>query len=210
MARVDDYKLSFDLAAEELAKTEPAQTAANAGAELIDGGAALSLAYYGRLVTVTLDPVTVTAMDDGPEIPLAEQALTLHYLVRADGAPHKGEWITYREVESGEFYWAAFVKRAKAPLVGFFGERPELLSELAAKVGSEGPGEVGDVSVIVRAFPNVPLMLVLWAGDDEFPAESNVLFDQSIGHYLSTEDIALTAGLPIYKMMALGAKLAHP
>lgn len=203
MARVDDYQLSYDLAAEELAKMDPLEVAQRSGAEALQGGAALGLAYYGRPVRVDLDPVSVAATDDGPEIPLTEQALILHYLTRADGEPLSNEWITFREVEAGEFYWSAFVKRAKSPLVGFFGARPELLNELAPKVGGEGPGVSGDVSVVVRAFPKVPIMLVLWAGDDEFPADGNVLFDSSIGHYLITEDVALAAGLPIYKMMAM-------
>ena len=203
MARVDDYQKSFELSAEALSGQDWAGVAARSGALASDDGAYLEMNYYGRPVKVTADPVTVAATDDGPEIPLAEQALILHYLERADGSEAAGEWITYREVESGEFYWAAFVKRAKAPLVGFFGTRPELLTELAPLVGGEGPGEAGDASVIVRAFPNVPIQLVLWAGDEEFPAEGNLLFDDTIGHYLSTEDIALAAGLPIYKMMAL-------
>jgi hypothetical protein len=203
MARIDDYQLSFDLAAEQLAQMTLAEVAARSGASAAPDGSALTLAYYGRPVRVGLDPVSVAASDGGPELPLAEQALILHYLTRADGAAPTGQWVTFREVESGEFYWSAFVKRAKEPLVGFFGSRPQLLAELAPQVGAEGPGESGDASVIVRAFPNVPIMMVLWAGDEEFPAEGNVLFDANIGHYLITEDVALAAGLPIYKMMAL-------
>lgn len=205
MARVDDYQLSFDLAAQELAGADLAEVARRSGAEL-DGDGSLRLDYYGRPLKITRDAqgaMAVTHLDDGPAAPLAEQALVMHYLARADGAATAGEWITFREVEAGEFYWSAFVKRAKDPLVGFFGARPELLRALAPKVGGRDSGETGDASVVVQAFPRVEFLFVLWAGDDEFPAEGNVLMDKSIGHYLSTEDIALAAGLPIYKMMAL-------
>ena len=202
MARVDDYQMSFDLSAAELAKRDFAQVAAAAGAELAEDGSHLLLSYYGRPLAVDFEPIQVRALDQGPPLPLAEQALLLHYLERADGTPPAGEWITFREVESGEFYWSAFVKRAKAPLVSFFGERPELLAELGAKVGGRPGEDVGDFSLIVRALPRVEFMLVLWEGDEEFPPEGNVLMDKNIGHYLSTEDIALAAGLPIYKMMA--------
>jgi len=203
VARVDDYRKSFDLSAEALASRDWADVARLAGAQAAAGASHLTLAYYGRPVKVSAAPISVAATDHGPELPLAEQALILHYLQRADGAPQSGQWITFREVEAGEFYWPAFVKRAKAPLVGFFGSRPELLAELAVLVGGEGPAQAGDFGVIVRALPRVPIQLVLWAGDEEFPPEGNLLFDSSVGHYLSTEDIALAAGLPIYKMMAL-------
>lgn len=201
MARVDDYQMSFDMAAKKLADQDFGQLAQRAGATAEGDG--LRLHYYGRPVRVGKSPVSVDHLDDGPEIPLAEKALILHYLVNADGTAPTGQWITYREVESGEFYWSAFVKRAKAPLVSFFGERPKLLDQLAPLVGGEGPGHSGDASAIIRALPNAPIMLVIWEGDDEFPADGNVLFDSSIEHYFSTEDIALAAGLPIYKMMAL-------
>ena len=207
MARVDDYQMSFDLSAKELVGRDLAKVAELSGSQLVDGGSALELAYYGRPLRVSRgETLTVEALDGGPSLPLAEQALVLHYLERADGAPAAGEWITFREVESGEFYWSAFVKRAKSPLVGFFGERPQLLLDLAAQVGGRPGGETGDASAVVRAFPRVEFLLVLWAGDEEFPAEGNVLMDRSVGHYLGTEDIALAAGLPIYKMMALARK----
>jgi hypothetical protein len=210
MARIDDYQMSFDLAAKELAGRDSARVAKLAGAEPLSEGGGLTLAYYGRPLKVTWDLMTVEVLDEASPLPLAEQALVLHYLNNADGVPPAGQWVTFREVEAGEFYWSAFVKRAKAPLVKFFGARPELLLELAPKVGGLSGGaaeaQAGDTSVVVRAFPHVEFLLVLWAGDEEFPPEGNVLMDNNVGHYLSTEDVALAAGLPIYKMMALDGR----
>lgn len=204
MARVDDYQQSFDLAVDELKTRNFLDVARRAGAKHAEDGESMEFAYYGRPVKVTRQPIEVTHLDQGPEIPIAEKALILHYLVNADGAEPKGEWITFREVPSGEFYWSAFVKRAKSPLVGFFGERPQLLLELAQGVGGQpAQGQAGDAVVIIQAFPRVPFMLQLWEGDDEFPPDGNVLMDPTISGYLSTEDVALAAGLPIYKMMAM-------
>lgn len=206
MPRVDDYQMSFDLAAQKLAGRDPAEVARLAGALPLVEGPGLTLAYYGRPLAVGWSPLSVAAQDELPPLPLAEQALVLHYLKNADGVPPAGQWITFREVESGEFYWSAFVKRAKDPLVKFFGSRPELLLELAPAVGGRAGEDTGDASVIVQALPLVSFLMVLWAGDEEFPPEGNVLIDKNIGHYLSTEDVALAAGLPIYKMMALARK----
>ena len=60
------------------------------------------------------------------------------------------------------------------------------------------PGETGDVSVVVQAFPRVVLELIIWAGDDEFPAEANILLDRSVPGYLSAEDVAWVAGRVVY------------
>ena len=191
MPRVDDYQMSFDLAARELAGRDPKDVARLAGAEPLAEGGGLTLAYYGRPLKVGWDPITVAAQDDAPPLPLAEQALVLHYLQNADGALPAGQWITFREVESGEFYWSAFAKRAKDPLVKFFGARPGLLSELAPKVGGTPGGDTGDASAIIQAFPLVSFLMVLWAGDEEFPPEGNVLMDKNIGLYLLARAIIL-------------------
>lgn len=204
MAKVDDYQQSFDLAATELKQRAFLDISRRAGAQMADDGSYMDLSYFGRPLRVTAGDFSVSVLDEGPELPLAEQALVLHYLVNADGSEPKGDWITFREVPAGEFYWSAFVKRAKDPLVGFFGNRPELLYELSAEVGG-GKAEdmAADAAVVVQAFPRVPLLLQIWAGDEEFPADGNVLFDRTVDKYLSTEDCAWTAGLPIYKMMAI-------
>lgn len=204
MARVDDYKMSYDLAAKELAGRDFEEVAKLAGAEVGENGSWCQIKYYGRPVRISCSSYGVTAMDDGPDIPIEEQALILHYLQNADGRDPSGEWVTFREVPSGEFYWSSFVSRAKNPLVGFFGERPQLLMELAPLVGgTPAEGMAGDTVVVIHAFPKVPLLLQLWAGDDEFPADGNVLMDRTISGYLATEDVALVSGLPIYKMMAI-------
>jgi hypothetical protein len=51
--------------------------------------------------------------------------------------------------------------------------------------------------------PQVPLRLILWAGDDEFAPEANILFDDTAGEILSPEDAAWLAGMLVYRMMAL-------
>ncbi|MCB2188192.1 MAG: DUF3786 domain-containing protein [Deltaproteobacteria bacterium] len=203
MARVDDYQMSFDLAAQKIAEKNFVDVARRAGATAADDGESLELSYFGRPVRVEREPMKVYALDEGPELPLVEQALILHYLANADGSEPTGEWITFREVSAGEFYWSAFVKRAKAPLTGFFGGQPKLLAQLAPLVGGRVVDAAGDVAVEVRALPRVPLLLQIWEGDDEFPADGNVLLDKNVEGYFNTEDIALLSGLPIYKMMAL-------
>ena len=57
-------------------------------------------------------------------------------------------------------------------------------------MGEETAG-VGDVSFILKAFPFIPLQYVLWEGDDEFPPSAQLLFDASVDHYLSLEDIVV-------------------
>jgi hypothetical protein len=63
------------------------------------------------------------------------------------------------------------------------------------------PFNQGDVSVLVRALPLVPIALILWRGDEEFPPEGNILFDRSIIGLFSAEDIAWLSGMVVYPMI---------
>ena len=52
-------------------------------------------------------------------------------------------------------------------------------------------GETGDASFRIQVFPRLPMQYVLWEGDEEFSPSVQVLFDASVDHYLSLEDIVV-------------------
>ena len=66
--------------------------------------------------------------------------------------------------------------------------------------------EEGDVCICFQAFPKIPVCLILWAGDDEFPPDGNVLFDASIARYLMAEDVAVLAGMVVYPLIGMAYK----
>jgi hypothetical protein len=57
--------------------------------------------------------------------------------------------------------------------------------------------------VVVRVLPLVPLALVLWAGDAEFPPNGNILFDRNSVKLFSAEDVAWLAGRVVYPLLAM-------
>jgi hypothetical protein len=63
--------------------------------------------------------------------------------------------------------------------------------------------QAGDAGYKFSIFPKVPLQLVLWESDDEFPSEANILFDKIIGELLSPEDVAWLAGMVVYRLIVL-------
>ena len=137
MPRIDDYRNALALAREEWAKQDPQRAAILGGADYQQGpdGTRLQLQFMDKAVTVTWPEGQVLGPDPAKELSLQEQVLILHYLLKAPGAPPTGQWITFREIPSGEFYYSAFVQRAKEPLVKTFGHRPRLLAELGVQQG---------------------------------------------------------------------------
>ena len=54
---------------------------------------------------------------------------------------------------------------------------------------------MGDASFRFDILPKIAGVVVLHAGDEEFPAEANILFDDEIINFLPLEDVAVLAGV---------------
>jgi hypothetical protein len=121
--------------------------------------------------------------------------LLLHYLkAKFQGLPEvEGEWVSFKELPSGDSYYPAFRKRAIEPIIRKHGTDPQGIYAALEKV----PGarlKQADAAITIAAFENVPLLIEMWAGDDEFGPEANLLFDRSIQKIFCTEDIAVLGG----------------
>ena len=204
MPRVDDFINALKLAREILPERDPAALCRNAGAALLARPAEkiITLPFFLRPVEITYPEGRITYAGGAEAPSLQEQGLILHYLLGVRDIPLTNELITFREIPSGEFYYQPFLKRAKVPLVDAFGLHHELFRRAGEKLAGTD-AKIGDISLTFRPFPKIPITLVLWKGDDEFPPEGNILFDSSIKHFLGGEDIAFLAGITVYKLISL-------
>lgn len=204
MPRVDDFKNALNMARELFSRRNPEEAARRGGADIetSSGETTILLTFFYRDLVIRHPEGTMVYPQDGTEPSLPEQILVLHYLLAQSEMPLTGKTITFREIPSGEFYYGPFLKRAQAPLVKTFGEAPEKFMELAMKAGGQ-KSSLGAVAVTFRPFPKIPITLILWPGDEEFPPDGNILFDSSISDFLAGEDIALLAGMAVYRLMAL-------
>jgi hypothetical protein len=208
MPRVDDYKAAIALAAAELKKINPKRLAPRTGSEyFFDGDQEwLVTPYFGQSRRISWPEITVTKEDGEVEVSLTEQILILHYILRCTGEPLSGINIDFRQAPEGSFYWSAFVARAKKPLLETFGQDLDFYLAVARQAGGQ-PVELGDAAARFMAFPLVPVTHVLWRGDEEFPPDASILFDETISRHLPTEDIAALAGASVYRLMAAARQL---
>ncbi len=160
----------------------------------------IGLQYLNREVWISFPAGTVECGDGRGPISLREEILILHYLETARGTPLSKEWISFGSIPAGAFYNPVFQKRCKAPLVRFFGENPDDLRSVAVALNAE-PVALGDGAVKIPALPMIPIALVLWQGDKDFPPEGNVLFDSSVTDYLPVEDMVILVETVVWKLI---------
>jgi hypothetical protein len=209
MPTVDDYDTARALALDILAQLDIDRCCMHAGLspERVSGDKKrLPIPYLGSTYHLAVSGGQMAFEEDKSAFKIADQVLLLHYLITATGVPVEDKWITFREVPSGSFYYPSFVKRAITPLVKSLGHRPEVLARVGGVMG-EVVSVPGDQALKIWVLPRVPVVLSLWRGDEEFPAEGNVYFDASISSYLPTEDIAYLAGAVVYKVIGMARNM---
>jgi hypothetical protein len=136
-------------------------------------------------------PGAAIGNEQGAPVDPRLQVLILHYLT-GPAATLQGEWISFKELPGGMIYQQPFYGRAVLPLIRTFGPNPAGL--IAAGTALAGrPVAHGDAAIELCPFPQLPVRLVIWAGDEEIPPSATILFDAAAATILATEDYAVLA-----------------
>jgi hypothetical protein len=188
----ENYQTALNMAWECLTALDFEEVAKRSNATLALDGDGFVLTFFSKEYRISPSRRIVSGPDDR-EVKSFIAVLLLHYLAYARDIEPAGELITFRDLEGGDVYYDAFLRRSVIPITNVFGSNSEALSEAGEKIKAE-PVKYGDVSLLINVLPKVPVTVILWEGDDEVPASSNILFDASIKELLPTEDVAVIGG----------------
>jgi hypothetical protein len=171
-----------------------------AGAGYFPESGLVGISYLGGSYIVSCRTGDIVSSGNANNLSIREQLLILHYLLTAKGTEPSGKVAAFQDLPDGHVYYPTFQKRAVNPVVNTFGAEPGAIVRLAAKIGGEAV-DMGDAAVTIKAFPHVPVTLVLWGGDDEFEPRGNILFDAGIVNYLPTEDVTILCETIAWKLV---------
>jgi len=196
------YKLAYKLAGEQLGKVDIEEQCRKSGARhlVVDSQELIIIDYLNQSYQVTFPDIQVSLVGGGAEVPIKDKILILHYLTLAKGIPLANKFIAFKELPEGANYFKTFSKRSIEPLTEHFGREPHWLVDAADKLGGRKV-DYGDVAVTISAFSRVPITIVLWRRDEEFPPRSNILFDATVPSYLSTYDIIVVCENITWKLV---------
>ncbi len=179
----------------KLRAIDRAEVAARSGAT-IDPLGNLRVEFLRREYVIDQAEWTVKRTDDGAAPPSLMQSLLLTYLYTSDGTPPIDRWMSFRELPNGLFYAQAFQGYTGAELVRDLNGDVAAFKQASEKLqGSALP--IGSAGYAFPVLPRLKLAVVMWAGDDEFPSQAQVLFQESAPHYLVTEGLAIVGSLLI-------------
>ena len=196
------YSEAFELTRQQLLDRDLVKCCESSGAELLEHtaqSATLELVYLNTAVRLVLPACSCTTGSQ-VELHVWDKILLLHYLGNANAQTASPREVGFKEIKSAALYFNLFENRCLKPLVKAFGAAPELLLERAgALAGIKIPA--GDCSIKLHVLPRVPITIVVWKGDEEFPASAHILFDSSIEQYFSAEDIVVLCQRMVLKLL---------
>jgi len=120
----------------------------------------------------------------------------------AEEIPPDSKLVTSKQLTGGQFCYVS-IERAKANIKRVFGRRPASKMFLnSAKIlgGSKGDLGHGDYSVKINALPLIPITIILYEEDSEFPPDAQIFFNKSVSHYLDLEQTGILVELTVERL----------
>ena len=179
---------------DRLANADIAASADHLDLRLNDAGE-VEVPFFGATYLVSREGVR---RSDGQRFPYATGSVLIHYILNGSQSRAKGKFVTFAELAGPLFKQGSYSQGAlEGPIIKRFqGRLPELLAT-ASSVGGRQGGEagLGAVSLIFDLLPHIPLQLIFYDRDDEFPARATLLFDHNATQIIDFEVLAVLVTL---------------
>jgi hypothetical protein len=146
--------------------------------------------------------------EEGRPAPLIIASLIAGYLLTGGGGETLGRFVPLKTLAGTGSGHGSFQQNAlAAPLIKRFKGRTEALVAAARGIGGRPGGQAGSggLSLIFDVLSKVPLQLVFYDSDDEFPAEVNFLLDLSATRFLEYEYLAVMLTAFVKALLAADA-----
>ena len=170
-----------------LRSADPRQIAMKCGAEYENG--MLRVKFCGEPYVITFPELEAHVEKTNKVCGLNRTSMFLYYMQTADGTPLAGKWVAFRELPGGMFYHQAYQGYSGDRLAKAIDNHPNVFERAALNLGGARLS-LGDASFAFDALPRVRVAAIYYAGDEDFPATANVLFDGAASHYLPTDALA--------------------
>lgn len=191
-----NYRIAYDKYWQDLKRRVPEEIAKQLAVTYCTNSRQFVVTFFNSEYNIDCNTELIYRKTDGHVPDINACIIMLNYLVYARSPLETAKkWVSLKEIPNGGMlFYPAFHKSSIVGLIEAFGHQPKQLLACASDLGGQ-PASFGDASVIFRAFPEIPLCVIIWEGDEEVRANATILFEPSIEHLLHIES---SIGLGMY------------
>ena len=161
----------------------------------------IRISYYDRLYAIDRETGEIRAGDGTAADVSFGPLMSIYHLLwySKPDAANTGRFVPFRELRNASPFSPAFEKTIAEELARPFDGHLEALLRACEALSGEQIKQ-GDAGYIFHAFDCMPVMMLFWDGDDEFPAQANLLFDTGITDFTHVETVCAVAGDRIHRL----------
>ena len=124
----------------------------------------------------------------------------LNYILRGEGRSVSGKWVPFRELDGGKTWHRLFGQRCEKPIKKVADTYTDLFDDMVHLFGGSQVESAydSDISVVLYAFPKVPILVCYWRPEDGLESELHLFFDDTAEFNLNIESLySVGAGLAL-------------
>jgi hypothetical protein len=176
---------------ENLMQVDPTEVCRRSGAQFDEATGSYLLDFLRERLRIRpdsreIEPDTGPISKGDPSIDL--QVILLTYLLNAREIPLANRLVAVGSLKGGKCFFQGPHSFPLDPLIEQYGHDSKAFLDRGLSLGATQE-DYGDVSVRFPALPRVPVIMVLWGADEEFPPRLSVVFDASVGQQLPLDAI---------------------
>jgi len=126
---------------------------------------------------------------DSPSLPSLDfylQLSCINYLIGAKDIPLSGQWVSEKQFPTGPIFFRGPHEMPTRKLEHVFSQDPAGFTTASSACGGKKV-EGGDIAYEFLVFPKIPVRIMLWLADEEFPARISFLFDRTANIHLQLD-----------------------
>ncbi len=181
---------------QKLSRQDPKDVCRRALCDYDDKDGQYSVSVWGDEYKIFPDQLKINGMGDTKQ-PLHDyfRLFMIHYLLTAKELEISNEWISEKDIPGGTTFFRGpheipthLISLRFENNMNAFKKRCEQLHGIAVNMA--------DAAYCFKITPRIPVAVLYWTGDDDFPAESKILYDRTIAEHLAPDIIyALAVGI---------------
>jgi hypothetical protein len=119
----------------------------------------------------------------------------VHYLLKAKEIDILNEWISEKDIPGGTTFFRGPHEIPTNVISSQFESNITEFKKRCEQLHGT-PIDMADAAYVFKVTPRIPVAVLYWKGDGEFPAESKILYDRTITKHLASDIIyALSVGI---------------
>jgi hypothetical protein len=169
------------------------QIADRLGAQIV--GQELIIPFFGKPIRISAAGISGPS-GSRPNFSVCV-VLFKYLLLCPDYDPVENDWVSFKDFRDSAPFAGAFFKYTELPLAKYFSGRLKDLAAACREIQGHPPAATFsyDLCMQFKALPKIPVLLLFNDTDEEFPAQSAVLFERSAENYLDMECLAMVGML---------------